>query len=320
MPTAVVSGGTGAILSVFLGGPLLKSRLYDEEMQVHYDETRQIVMADTPDSPDVDYVSEETRGIEIYRSLRIRTTKIPTAVNSATAIVSYAFQPYKFPGTLDYITATVTDGWLGYRSAKADLVQHKIKKWWQLSNTTPTVAFDEIVSDTVVIRGFARVERYSDVLHDTFITTYASGDGAGYQNYPETTPSYSEYYAGVLSGSTTDHNSITIVDGQHPGYTIGQIVTISGGAANAQIRITSIQSGGFVGSWEIVDEGLGGSYTNPVADSSGNGDTWNVIPYTTGDRIPGTAWVGTERVIAASVTPEKEKHLWKIETHTVVMR
>lgn len=320
LPTPVVPTGTGAIFQVYLGGPLLTSRLYDEEMKIHYTETKQIVMAGTPDSPEVNNVNEETKGLDVYRSLRTRTTKIPTAVDVTTAIRSRTFQPYKFPGTLDAFLAAVSDGFLGYRSAKADLVKHEIKTWWVVASSIPTIPFDEIISDTITIQGISRAERFSDVLHDA-ITTHINNTGAS-QFYPATSPSFSVYYNGTPSGTSVPHNYILAVEPGSGGYSVGDILTFFGAGDNAQIRITGIQSLGFIYSWEILDEGLSGVYTNPVTavGGTGSGAKFDIIPYSTPNYIPGTAWVGTERVIAASVTEEPQKNLWKVQTHTVVMR
>lgn len=318
-PIAVLpSAGTGTTTVVYLAGPLLTSRLYDEEMQVHYDESRQIVMVGTPDSPDVDGISEETKALDIWRSLRVRTTKTPDATDSASAKISYAFQPYKFPGTLDTVTAYGSNAWLGYRSAKADLVQTTIRTWWEFGSTAPVVAFDEIISDTVVVAGIDRVERYTDVLHNG----YLSAIGFATQAYPATTPSYNEYYLGTPSGSSTTHSTISLSNPGSGGYTVGDTLTLTGSGDAAQIQITAVQVSGYIYSWIVLDEGEAGVYSNPVTATGGTGSgaQFFVVPYEQSDYTPGTAWIGTERVVGATVTPEKEKHLWKVQTHSVVMR
>lgn len=320
-----LGGGTGANLVAILGGwPELDDKLWDEEMHVDRIIRKRVVdplyPVDTVTLEDGEVA--EMKAIDKWHSWLELSSRTPLAVDEASAIVSYEFRPYKFPGTLDTTTATISDAWLGYRSAKADLVQTTIRTWWEFSDPTPTIAFDEIISDTVVVAGrfigASRVERFTDVLHNDFSIQMFFG----VQVYPATTPSYDEYYLGTPSGSSTAHTSINQQDPGAGGYSVGDVLSLVGSGGTAQIQLTAIQASGYIWSWIVIDDGLGGIYTNPVAASGGTGSgaTFNVVTYETADYTPGTAWVGTERIIAASVTPQKEKNLWKIQTYSIVMR
>ncbi len=319
-----LGGGTGASLVAILGGwPQLVEKDFDEEMRVTKFVSRRVVdplfPVDPASSPNGGFY--ELKPIDKWHSWLEFTTRTPTAVDEASAIISYAFRPYKFPGTLEPVVASVSDAWLGYRSAKADLVQVKIKTWWVTSSSTPTIDFDEIISDTVVVRAFDRVERFTDVLHNGFTTTFATLIGSGIQTFLATTPSYDEYYKGTPSGTSTNHVYFSLYDPGAGGYVVGDHLFFAGGSAEIQITATQ-GAGGYIYSWIIINEGVGGTYSNPVTATggSGSGAKFWLAPYSTANFTPGTAWVGTERVISAVVTQEKEKNLWKIVTESTVMR
>src|SRR5882724_878643 len=309
-----LGGGTGASLVAILGGwPELVEKDFDEEMRVDKFITRRVVDPLYPVDPAGASVPNgyayELKPIDKWHSWLEITHRTPTAVNEGSAIINYAFRPYKFPGTLEHVVAQVSDAWLGYRSAKADLVRTKIKTWWETGSSAPTPSFDEIISDTVVIRAFDRVERFTDVLHNGFTTTFATEIGAGIQTFLATSPSYDEYYKGTPDGTSTDHVYFSLID-PGAGYVVGDHLFFAGGSA--EIEITATQgTGGFIYSWIVIDEGIGGSYTNPVSATggSGTGAIFFLAPYSIANYTPGTAWVGTERVVSAHITQEKEKNL-----------
>ncbi len=65
-----------------------------------------------------------------------------------------------------------------------------------------------------------------------------------------------------------------------------------------------------------------GTY-GPIACSTsggGSGAFFNVFSVNVPTYTPGTAWIGTYRVVGAEVKPEKEKDIWKVVTESVVMR
>jgi hypothetical protein len=211
---------------------ILSSRLWDDNMRIEYDETRQVVAAGTSEDPDpggsVFSWTSEVKGIDKWRSLIINTSKPePDYVDVASALISYEFKPFKFPGLL----TTATYGYY-VRSVYAELTLHKLRTWWVKSSTTPTVSVpggggdvevEEIIPETIIISTLndVTVLAYSGmVLHDA-ITTFGSLVWAA------TTPDYSTYIA---------------------------------------------------------------------------------------------SWQGVEKVIAGTITPEKEKDIWKIITESVIMR
>jgi len=50
------------------------------------------------------------------------------------------------------------------------------------------------------------------------------------------------------------------------------------------------------------------------------GGTLDVIQVNYSVPVPGSAWVGSERVIAATITQTDIPNLWKVVTEAVVMR
>jgi len=290
-------------------------------MQVHYTETKQIVMAGTPDSPDVDYVSEEKQkdlkffarsGLERPRHQRRSAQRLRSGPEP--------FDRTNSPGRSTTTRRRRATDSLATVRPKPDLVKHEIKTWWQLSNTIPTIPFDEIISDTISVQGISRVERFSDVCMMPFRFTLTTPARVNSTRQPLLA------LASTILELLAAHQLRIPISAcliRRGGYTVGDVLTLAGGAVNATIRVTGLQAaGGFIYSWVVLNEGVSGSYLNPVTASGGTGSgaKFNVVPYEAANYVPGTAWVGTDRVIAASVTPEREKHLWKIQTNTVVMR
>jgi hypothetical protein len=297
--------------------PTLFDEPYDEEMQIHTPQERQVVPAAYVVDTGSNFV-ETKRGIDEWRSLRTKLTKLPTAVDEASAIVSELFAPFQFPGTLNAFQSFNSNAWFGYRSVRAEFVSQIVKIWWVNSPTKPVIAFDEIVTDSIVIASGGRIERFHGVLHDAWTSTI----GFTTDSYPETIPSFSEYYLGTPDGTFTDHNFIVAYN---PGvdYGIGDVLTIPADSGpSAQIEVTNLGVSNSITGYNIIDEGVGGVFTNPVSVTGGlgTGAAYNVLPYSVPNYIPGTAWVGTPRVVAANVTPTDIPNLWKIQTRTIVMR
>jgi hypothetical protein len=169
--------------------PLLSSRLWDESMRVEYDETTQVLPAGTAESPNpggsVFAWSSEVKAIDKWRSRRINISKPePNYVDEASALISYEFQPYTFPGLL-------TPTGFGYyvRTSYAKLIKHIIRTWWEISVGTPTVAVEEIIQDNVIISTLndtSTLAYSGQVLHDA-LTTF------GTLFWPATTPDYTTY-------------------------------------------------------------------------------------------------------------------------------
>ena len=297
--------------------PIVESRLWDENSRVEYDETKQVVAAGSSESSatggDWGFVSE-VKGLDQWRSIRINTRKPePDYVDEGSALISYEMKPFRFPGYLQFSGT-------GYytRNATAVLVQHEIKTWWEKSGSTPTVSFNEIVTDDVIINNLANtgLEYARSVLHDGF--TF------GTLSFPATTPTATEYSLGTVSGSV-ETNFISLYS-PGTGYTVGNVLSISGDGGAATITVEGTYTSGSVLNWSPylcttcgwAATGIYGPYT--ASGGSGSGAAFYVSAFDYPTYSPGTAWIGSSRVIAASVTPEKEKNIWKIQTESVIMR
>ena len=301
--------------------PVLESRLWDENMRLEYDETQEIVAPGTAEDADpggsVFAWTSEVKAIDKWHSRKINTSKpTPDYTDAASALVTYEYKPFRFPGLLYY--------GVGYyvRAADATLVQHRVKTWWEKSGSTPTVAVDEIILDNVVINDLSNkgLQYSGPVLHDAL--------SIGILSYPATTPSYTEYALGTVTGSALSNFASLYSPGDAGGYVIGDTVTISGGGHSMSVDVTYVYdvpggATGLIGATTNPDPSgtfPSGTY-GPIAASggSGSGAFFNVfsveIPTYTG---PG--WIGTYKIIGASVTPEREKDIWKIRTEEVVMR
>ncbi len=170
--------------------PILASRLWDENMRVEYNETRQVLAAGTSEDPNPGVFAwvSEVKGIDKWRSIKINTSKsAPPYVDETSALISYEFKPFKFPGLL-------TTASYGYyvRSAYAELIQHKLRTWWIQSTNPPTPpTVPDIIPDTIIISTLNDITQlaYSGmVLHDD-LTTFTV------LFWPATTPSHTEYIA-----------------------------------------------------------------------------------------------------------------------------
>ena len=192
--------------------PILPSRLWDEKLREEYDETQQVIDTGTSEDPNPGVFAwvSEVKALDKWKAQKTNTSKsAPQYVDVASALITYEFKPFKFPGLL---TPTA----YGYyvRSAFAELIQHKIRTWWLSSSTTPTVGIpgsgadvevEEILPDNVVISTLNSTSTlaYSGmVLHDaitTFLVLF----------WPATTPSYTTYLASwqgfekVIAGTIT---------------------------------------------------------------------------------------------------------------------
>ncbi len=200
--------------------PVIPSRLWDENMRVEYDETRQVVAKGTAEDPNPGGIFawvSEVKGIDTWRSQKINTSKnAPSYVSSATALISYEFKPFKFPGLL----TTATFGYY-VRSAYAELIQHKLRTWWVNSVTTPTVGptgsgsdviVDDIIPDTIIISTLndITVLAYSGMCLHNDLTTF------GVLFWPATTPNYTDYVASwqgfekVIAAAVTPEKELNV--------------------------------------------------------------------------------------------------------------
>jgi len=295
------------------GYPGLTSFDWDEEMQVRFERFEQIMPYNYVPVDGTNF-TETTRAIDKWRSRRIRITKVPTATSEATAIVNQIFAPFQFPGTADVNQLVITNCFYGFRSVRAEFVKQTVKTWWINSITMPVIPFDEIITDSITVSGSSRIRELHGVLHDAYANSVAY--------YPATTPTFTEYYYGIPDGTSTDHNFITIYT-PGSGYNVGDTITIpSDSGPSAQIQVISLGLSGSIGSYQIILEGTGGTFTNPVSvtGGSGIGAEFNVTPYTIPNFIPGTKWVGTERTVLANISHTEIKNQWKIQIREIVMR
>jgi hypothetical protein len=157
------------------------------------------------------------------------------------------------------------------------------------------------------------------VLHDSLVV--------GLLSYPATTPSYTQYALGTPTGTTLVNVVSLYTTGADGGYVVGDTITISSGGHTVSANVTAVYT---VGTITGIIAGLstnpGGNFPagtyGPLGGTggSGTGALFNVWSFAQTTYTPGTAWIGTYRIIGASVTPEKEKNVWKIQTESVVMR
>lgn len=321
-------------LDTALFWPTIPSFRFDTEMQAYVTEETQTVDPSYAILGGTNFV-ESLKGIDKWHSRRIRTTVAPTATSKASALISYEWHPYQFPGTFDYAIWYVFAHGTGYRRANAMLTKHKIYTYWLSRVGQPTIGpsgsgadveVDEIVTDTVNLPIYSAnnvtlFERFPNVLHDDITTTQ------GLQ-YAATTPSFTQYYSGLISGTQV----INIVGGYTPGsgYNIGDNLSISDGAGHsATIRVTRLGQSNSIGAWAQTSAG---NFPNPSAPApdvygpfaglggAGSGAAFTVDAATTNTYTTGTGWIGTEHPVAATIKPTNIPNLWKIQVRALIMR
>ena len=116
-----------------------------------------------------------------------------------------------------------------------------------------------------------------------------------------TATDYNDFLDQLLAIATGNHCSAVAIDGGGTGYTVGDILTVSGGTAShvAKLEVTSVASGVIDG----VRVREGGAYsvnpTNPVSVSGGTGSgaTFNLT-------MAATGW--TEKINNTYSSPDKE--------------
>ena len=274
------------------------------------------------------YTVEDVQQIDKWHSRRIKTTKDFSAHHDAgSALISYRFHPFKFPGTLDYNRLITYDHREGYRRAAALLCRHTIRTWWINFAAPPTIGppgsgnqveVNEIITDTVNVPIFApnnstEAQTYPEVLHDDITNTLGAF-------YPATSPSFTQYYLGNTSSTTGSFGVGTAVYPYGTGYHIGQSVTAGG----YSFVVTNIGSAGEL--YGVIPATTpSGPYIVTSTVNLGNftvagGGTLDVIQVNYSVPVPGSAWVGSERVIAATITQTDIPNLWKVVTEAVVMR
>jgi hypothetical protein len=228
--------------------------------------------------------------------------------------------PFEFPGTMDVTLAAQSNGFLGFRQARAQLVQHKIRTWWvSNSPTAPIVAFQEIIPDSITIVGLTRVTAFHGVLHNDYT---AAAAGVPPQFFPATTPSYSEYFGGTLVGYALK--------------TIAQLVSPgSGGASVGQTFTVGAYPWGVVSITVLAPLGVSNTVLNftqttlstgvnagvsPTTYPGAGGSSWSLVTVSVPIYDLGTRWIGNEKVIGATVSPTEIKNQWKVQTRSVIMR
>jgi hypothetical protein len=305
------SAGSNVAATTYLGTVPLVSRLWDEEMLVHYDQTRQIIMAGAPDSPAEDYVKEESKQLDVWRLQRIREKKIPTAVDEATAITSSRSRPYSFPGLFPPAPALFNGtNWVylpfSYRKTTATLTQARIFTYWVLSTDEPEIAADDIITDSIFVftadddkQGEIKSKRFEGVLHDSIFAAFIEGLVTFQFSYPPTTPSYSEYTGSAkmdLTGTIATNGTTAIVG--------------TGTAFTTEVAVGDLLFGVYPVASITNNTHL--TLSTAISGTASGLATWVIRP--------GSGWIGTERKTSVVVTPTGHSRLWKVEIEKIVMR
>lgn len=166
--------------------PTITGVSFDQDMQIEFPFEEQVVQTSYVVTTGA-YILETLDPIDDWRSKRKKVTKTPVNTDSASAIVTIKYHPFRFPGLL-------TTALAGYyvRSSDSQLCKHEVRTWWVNSASTPAaISVDEITMDDIIISTLNNTTTltYSGpVLHDD-ITTF------GVLFWPATTPSYSDYIA-----------------------------------------------------------------------------------------------------------------------------
>jgi len=291
--------------------PTITNKLFDEEMQVAITEERQVVDPSYTIATGT-YFIETLRAIDTWKSQRVRITRTPTAVDVASAIVTYQYSPFQFPG---YVVSALNGVY--QRRAGAQLCKQIIRTWW-VTGALPVIAVDEIFTDTCIINTLndvTKAEYANNVLHDDLIVLGLF--------FPATTPSSTLYRLGVQSG--TAHVDVPSLYSGGTGYQVGNILTVASGGGSLTVRVDSVQSpnGNIIGFHMTAHaSNFPNGLTGPITATGGSGTTAQFYVY--GDDsptyTPGTAWIGQEKIVAAKVTKENIPGLWKVQTRSVVMR
>lgn len=163
--------------------PILVSEKFDEEMQVmSFIETQVVDPSYVVTSGT--YFVETLEEIDTWRSRRVKLTRTPTAVDVGTALTTYKYHPFRFPGLL---TTTA----FGYyvRASNSELCRHTIRTWWQSNVGTPSISVDEIIMDDPIISTLNNTSTLAyagPCLHNAF-TSF------GVLVWAATTPTYTQY-------------------------------------------------------------------------------------------------------------------------------
>lgn len=296
--------------------PTLISQLWDDEMQVYRTEEEQVVAAGTAPTTGT-YFFENIKAIDMWRSKRVRTTRAPNATSSGSAIVTYQYAPFRFPGVIYAANAYYV------RRAMAMLVKHTIRTWWMVKSGSPTVGpsgsgadviVDEIIMDDIIINNLANngLTYSGPVLHDD--------QWSGSIFYPATTPSATQYLHGSISGYVL--NTYVFLSGAGVGYTAGNNLTFSGGGGGGSVTVNTVGVSGEIAAFSGSASGYpsAGTYGPfAAAGGSGSGASFTVSVVST-PTYSGTPWVGNLKTVAATISPTDIANLWKIQTKSVVMR
>lgn len=202
----VLGDGTSVLSTDTVEGsawPVVTSKPWDEEFRINYTRTEQVVAAGTVVGTVSDGTTNEIKGLDLWRSVRIITTKTPTATDSASAIVSYRKAPYTFPGRVDLRLFLGLGGIFSHKKPHADLVQITIKTWWEVSSTPPVINVPDIITNSFRLDDTFHGGSYTfeNVLHDAF--QYGSGLPVA-----ATSPSFA-----VFAGITYESGSFTFTNG-----------------------------------------------------------------------------------------------------------
>lgn len=172
-------------------GPTVTTEHIDSRMKNKITETRTLKVASGITTQAVISSTNviETRKEEGQSSLLatevVITTPLPTARDDASALIETKTMPFQYPGRIDIALLDAFGSAIGHQQPSARLVEAKMKTYWVISASKPTLIFDTIIPDTIWINSV----KYSDVLHDA-TTRMFSGVPVF---FPATTPSNSTY-------------------------------------------------------------------------------------------------------------------------------
>jgi hypothetical protein len=317
---------TTSLVSAAPTWPVIHSLLYDEEMKVLFPEDRQIVDPNLPitiPSPTAtDLV--ELKGLDQYHAWKITTSKFPTANSRANANVSDIMKPFTFPGRFNVNLARVYGGVVASKRPTSSLVRITQYQWWVISPIKPVLTFDEIKTQTAYWWDQAsqpRPDAYENVICDSYsISLYGS-----VLVVPASSPSLSEFAgsggfapayvtwtqnSSSVVGTNTDFSIYSQILQNNPFALLDAPDGSSWGFSVYSKTIMVLKAGGFNADQTPSFPPYKGPTTKVPTISS--------VPLPAGTAP--TGWVGSSRVIAATVEPDKLPNLWRITTHEVVMR
>lgn len=218
-------------------GPTLVSTKYDPESDVLITtaRTKKLLSAITPAFTISGSSAKITEKEPIDALFGWETvTTIPQSIHhdEASAIVEEEMLPFQFPGRINIRSLDIYGTAIGQKTPSSDTVLHTTRTWWVVDSTKPTLDYDEMSPDDIVINNVS----YRRVLHNSATRGY----GGLAVVIPATTPNYSDY-SGVtevqLDGTTTSPSGTPWVGSAR---IIRGSITRAGHANRWRVQATSV--------------------------------------------------------------------------------